>query len=212
MTTNGVVAELEKNWQTPPVLRGRHVTVRPMGEEDREGLLAFADDREGWDDFLSGFHLHPNRENIDDWMRQAKVEQSWGRTIPMVVCRSDSGVIIGTTRFKRMNFQHRRLEIGSTMFASSARRTGANTETKHLMLTHAFETLKCNVIQIRCLRVNHRSRRAIERLGAIQDGILRRHAQTSDGQVHDFVVYSLIADEWPVIRSHMSYLQGQGGS
>ena len=113
------------------------------------------------------------------------------------------GTLCGVTRFMRMNEAHRRLEIGGTVYAPRVQRTGVNTETKLLLLTHAFETLGCQCVQLRTDWLNHASRRAIERLGAKQDGVLRGH-MVMEGRLRDTVVYSILAHEWPGVRRNLA--------
>jgi RimJ/RimL family protein N-acetyltransferase len=98
------------------------------------------------------------------------------------------------------------LEIGGTFYAQSAQRTGINTEAKLMLLTHAFEVMRCNVVEIRTDWLNKRSQTAIERLGAKRDGVLRSHQIMSDGRVRDIVVYSIIASEWAGVRQNIRYL------
>jgi RimJ/RimL family protein N-acetyltransferase len=101
---------------------------------------------------------------------------------------------------------HRRVEIGSTWLAPRVQRNGLNTEAKWLMLRHAFETLGCIAVEFRTHRLNQQSRRAIERLGAQLDGILRHHQRTADGLLRDTCVYSIVAPEWPTIDTHLRWL------
>jgi RimJ/RimL family protein N-acetyltransferase len=117
-----------------------------------------------------------------------------------------SGEILGMTTYMNVDAVHRRLEIGSTWYRKSAQRTGLNTECKLLLLTHAFDTLNCIAVEFRTHFFNQQSRRAIERLGAKQDGILRSHMVTQGGSLRDTVVYSIIAAEWPAVRQHLQWL------
>src|SRR5262249_50328303 len=100
---------------------------------------------------------------------------------------------------------HKRVEIGSTWYGSSVQRTPLNTQCKLLLLRHAFETLNCIAVEFRTHFFNHQSRRAIERLGAKQDGILRSHQVAPHGSLRDTVVFSIIASEWPTVRAHLTY-------
>ena len=113
--------------------------------------------------------------------------------------------IVGLTRYMRMNAAHRRLEIGGTFYAKSVQRSGVNTEAKLLLLKHAFEVMECNAVQIRTDWFNKASQKAIERLGAKRDGVLRNH-QLMDGRIRDLVVYSIIASEWAGVERNLRFL------
>ncbi|WP_242139000.1 GNAT family N-acetyltransferase [Sphingomonas sp. TREG-RG-20F-R18-01] len=117
--------------------------------------------------------------------------------------------IVGLTRYMRMNPAHRRLEIGGTFYAKSVQRSGVNTEAKLLLLKHAFEVLDCNAVQIRTDWFNKASQKAIERLGAKRDGVLRNH-QLMDGRIRDLVVYSIIASEWAGVERNLRFLLARG--
>ena len=140
----------------------------------------------------------------DAFMAAAFKERDFGRAMPFAVCLPD-GKIVGMTRYMRMNAAHLRLEIGGTFYAKSVQRTGVNTEAKKLLLTHAFEMMGCNAVEIRTDWFNRRSQAAIERLGAKRDGVLRNH-QVMDGRIRDLVVYSIIASEWPGVKRNLDYL------
>ena len=116
-----------------------------------------------------------------------------------------AGEMVGMTTFMNIDLTHRRVEIGSTWYATSAQRTALNTEAKLLLLGHAFETLDCIAVEFRTHRLNSASRRAIERLGAQLDGILRAHSRSCDGRLRDTAVYSITADEWPTIKTHLQW-------
>jgi RimJ/RimL family protein N-acetyltransferase len=113
--------------------------------------------------------------------------------------------IAGMTTYMNIDAQNRRVEIGSTWYARRVQRTPLNTEAKLLLLTHAFETLNCIAVEFRTHFLNHQSRRAIERLGARLDGILRHHTVTADGLLRDTCVYSITAPDWPTIRTHLTF-------
>ena len=117
--------------------------------------------------------------------------------------------MVGLTRYMRMSPANRRLEIGGTFYARSVQRSGVNTEAKLLLLTHAFEAMGCNVVQIRTDWFNKRSQTAIERLGAKRDGVLRHH-QDWNGRLRDIVVYSIIAPEWPGVKINLHHLLDRG--
>ncbi|MCW6529609.1 GNAT family N-acetyltransferase [Sphingomonas sp. MMSM20] len=188
-------------WRDAPTLRGRHVTLRPLTLEDRDAVVAAAADGDLTELFFTNVS---GLADPDKFLAAAFRERDYGRAMPFAVETPD-GRVVGLTRLMRMHEQHRRVEIGGTFYARSVQRTGVNTEAKKLLLTHAFEVLGCNVVQIRTDWFNRNSQRAIERLGAKRDGVLRAH-QMLDGRVRDLVVYSIIACEWPGVRVNLEHL------
>jgi len=193
-------------WQETPTLRGRHVTLRPLSRDDRDALVAaFATGLEG-----AFATFVPDEETIDGWYDTLEREQAAGRALPFVVLDA-SGAVAGTTRFLRIAEGHRRLEIGGTVYARRVQRTGLNTEAKRLLLGHAFETLGAQCVQLRTGWFNRASRKAIERLGAKLDGVLRGHMIMADGHVRDSVVYSILANEWPGVRRNLELLLAAHG-
>ena len=188
-------------WRDTPVLRGEHVTLRPLAESDRDALVAAAADGDITGLFFT--NVSALREP-DAFIAAMFRERDYGRAMPFVVETPD-GRVVGSTRFLRMNEQHRRVEIGGTFYARSVQRTGVNTEAKKLLLAYAFDVLGCNVVQIRTDWFNRDSQRAIERLGAKRDGVLRAH-QMLNGRMRDIVVYSIIACEWPGVRVNLEHL------
>lgn len=193
------------NWPMTPTLIGRHVTLRPIDRADRDGLLAvFADGFE-----YSFSSMVPGTATIDAWFDTVERDMAVDRARVFAVIDA-AGQISGTTRFMRMNYGHRRIELGGTLYAARVRRTGLNTEAKRLLLGYAFEVLNVLCVQIRTDFLNLASRRAIERLGARQDGILRNHMviRTPEGgqRQRDTVVYSILAHEWPGVQRHLDGL------
>ena len=182
-----------------PTLAGRHVTLRPMVREDREELL------EAFEGLHSLFHTTvPTAESFDVWYDRVAFDAAAGRNMPFTVLDAD-GRISGVTRLMRMSEAHRRVEIGGTLYAPRVQRTGLNTEAKYMLLGHAFEVLEVNCVQIRTDFLNHASRRAIERLGARLDGVLRGHL-ILNGHLRDSAVYSILAHEWPGVRRNLEML------
>ncbi len=193
------------SWPATPTLTGRHVTLRPIDRADRAGLLAvFAD---GFEYTFSS--MVPDQATIAGWFDVIEREIAADRARAFTVV-DGAGQIAGTTRFMRMNRGHRRVELGGTLYAGRVRRTGLNTEAKRLLLGYAFEVLDLLCVQIRTDFLNLASRRAIERLGARQDGILRGHMLVGDTDAgqrqRDTVVYSILAHEWPGVRRHLDGL------
>ncbi|MEG3086392.1 GNAT family N-acetyltransferase [Sphingomonas sp. PB4P5] len=189
-------------WRSTPTLIGRHVTLRPLHEDDKDALVAVAAADDLWDTFYANV---AQLKNPDAFMAATLRERDYGRALPFVVL-DPAGTIIGTTRFMRMSEANRRLELGGTFYAKTVQRTGVNTEAKLLLLTHAFEVLGCQCVQIRTDFLNKRSQAAIERLGAKRDGILRGHQLLPDGRLRDSVVYSILAHEWPGVRQNLNFL------
>lgn len=187
-------------WTAAPDLWGRNVGLRALVEGDKPALLeAFADNPP------LPVTVVPGPATIDAWFDKLMAEKAAGRAYPFTVLDAD-GRVSGTTRYLRMSPSHRRLEIGGTIYARRVQRTALNTEAKFLLLRHAFETLGCNVVQLRTDVLNGRSRTAIERLGATPDGVLRAHLVMPDRRVRDTAVYSIVATEWPAVRARLEGL------
>lgn len=191
-------------WAEVPTLTGAHVTLRPLARNDRDALVTVASTEGLWDIFYANVS---QLKDADRWLDAAFQQQDVGRARLFAVC-DPTGQLVGTTRYMRMSAAHRRLEIGGTFYAKAVQRTGVNTGTKSLLLTHAFEALGCQCVQIRTDFLNTRSQAAIERLGAKRDGILRGH-QIVDGRLRDTVVYSIIDREWPGVKQNLAYLLGK---
>ena len=194
------------SWSETPTLTGRHVVLRPLAREDAAALGAAAADGDLTELFFANVMTFTNPDAAVAAMLQ---ERDYGRAMPFTVL-SAQGQVIGCTRLMRMNRAHRRVEIGGTFYARSAQRSGVNTEAKLLLLTHAFEVLGCQVVQIRTDWFNKRSQAAIERLGAKRDGVLRNHQIMPDGRLRDLVVYSIILSEWPGVRQNLNHLLARG--
>jgi len=190
-------------WPSPVTLRGMHATLTPLALDHTEALAAAACDGELWKLWYTKIP-HPND-------MQAEVErrlrlQASGSMLPFVIIDNRSEEVVGATSYMNIDAANRRVEIGSTWYAQSAQRCGINTECKFLLLRHAFEQLDCIAVEFRTHFFNHQSRRAIERLGAKLDGVLRSHQLGSDGTLRDTVVYSIVAPEWPTVKAHLDWL------
>ena len=188
-------------WRTAPTLVGRHVTLRPLVPGDKDALVAAAAADDLWDIFYASVS---QMKDADRWLAATFAQVEQGRALVFAVC-DPAGTVVGTTRYMRMNEGHRRLEIGGTFYATAVQRTGVNTEAKRLLLAHAVDTLGVQCVQIRTDALNVRSQRAIERLGAKKDGVLRAH-QIVAGRSRDSVVYSILDREWPSVRQNLDYL------
>ncbi|WP_294204079.1 GNAT family protein [uncultured Sphingomonas sp.] len=192
-------------WTETPTLTGRHVTLRPFVEADMPALVEAAREGDLWNIFYANVSMMKTPER---WLAAAVKERDVGRALLFTV-ETPEGEVVGTTRYMRMAPLHRRLEIGGTFYATRVQRTGVNTEAKRMLLTHAFDVMECQAIQIRTDALNKRSQAAIERLGAKQDGVLRGHQVMADGRVRDTVVYSILRHEWPGVRANLDYLLGK---
>jgi N-acetyltransferase len=190
---------MSDNWRDQPVLEGEHVLLRPMEREDGPAIVEAASDGKLWELFYT--HV-PSSDEIETWLNTAIEQKSYGRSMPFVVIDKRDGKLVGSTRFLRMNQPAQRLEIGATFYAASVQRTSINSECKLLLLTRAFEKMGCQCVQIRTDYFNFASQRAIERLGAKRDGVLRNHAYMR-GRMRDIVVYSILATEWEGVKRNL---------
>lgn len=188
-------------WRVSPVLEGDYVILRPMVGADGQAIVAAAGDGKLWELFYTAV---PSPETIEAYLDNAEAEIGYGRAMPFVVVDKVSDKIVGATRYMRMKRDAKRLEIGTTFYAESAQRTPINSETKLLLLTYAFEVMGCMCVQFRTDALNFPSQRAIERLGAKRDGVLRNHG-IMDGRNRDTIVYSIIANEWDGVKTNLRF-------
>jgi RimJ/RimL family protein N-acetyltransferase len=189
---------------TPVTLTGaRWVRVEPLSFDHIPGLEAAAADSDNESLWFTGA---PTPDSAAQWVQDMLDMQAADGGVTFVVRRLDDGLVVGSSSMFHVDAPNRRLEIGHTWYSRSARRTGVNTETKLLLLTHAFETLNCIAVEFRTHFFNSASRAAIERLGAKLDGILRCQQLLPDGSRRDTVVYSILDIEWPAVRAHLGFL------
>jgi RimJ/RimL family protein N-acetyltransferase len=188
-------------WLEPVTLRGAHATLVPLAHEHAEGLCAATRDGELWRLWYTAV---PSPEGMSAEVDRRLGLQAQGSMLPFTVLDA-AGRIVGMTTYMNVDAANRRVEIGSTWYAASAQRSALNTQCKRLLLAHAFDRLGCIAVEFRTHRLNTRSRRAIERLGAQLDGILRAHQRSADGTLRDTAVYSITAAEWPTIRTHLDW-------
>ena len=182
----------------PVTLVGDIVTLEPLSEEHHDGLVRASEDGRLFDLWYTSV---PGPDTMRaEITRRLRLFQEQSM-LPFTVRRNDTGAICGMTTYMNVDSRNRRVEIGSTWTAASSQRTGVNTESKLLLLTHAFEELGCIAVEFRTHWLNHASRAAIARLGAKQDGILRNHRRLPDGTLRDTVVFSIIESEWPTVKS-----------
>jgi N-acetyltransferase len=188
-------------WLEPVTLRGEHARLEPLSQVHRGGLVEAVKDGELWKLWYTSV---PKPEDMAKEIERRLGLQAAGSMLPFTVFDAQ-GTIAGMTTYMNVDAANRRVEIGSTWYASRVQRTALNTQCKFLLLAHGFETLDCIAVELRTSFFNHQSRRAIERLGAKQDGILRSHQIASNGTLRDTVVYSIIASEWPAVKAHLNY-------
>lgn len=188
-------------WPDPVTLRGQHARLEPLSHDHREGLVAAVRDGEL---FKLWYTAVPTAEGMAKEIDRRLGLQAAGSMLPFTVFDAD-GRIVGMTTYMNIDAANRRVEIGSTWYGRSAQRGPLNTQCKLLLLRHAFEALNCVAVEFRTHFFNHQSRRAIERLGAKQDGILRSHQIAPNGTLRDTVVYSITAAEWPTVQAHLEF-------
>jgi RimJ/RimL family protein N-acetyltransferase len=188
---------------TEPInLIGRHAALEPLSYEHHDALTEAVRDGDLWKLWYTAV---PSPEGMRAEIGRRLGLQKAGSMLPFAVLDRSRGKIAGMTTYMNIDATNRRVEIGSTWYARSAQRTPLNTECKLMLLTHAFEALDCIAVEFRTGFFNHASRRAIERLGAKQDGILRSHQRYADGSLRDTVVFSIVALEWPAVKRHLEF-------
>jgi len=184
----------------PVTLQARGVRLVPLALEHEAGLKAAAADGELWKLRITSV---PEPHETRGYIETALATEN---RFAFAVTDAASGEVLGSTSYHDIVPNLKRVEIGYTWYAARCQRTHVNTTCKLLMLTHAFETLGCNIVGWRTDNFNHASQRAIERLGARKDGVLRGHALRRDGTIRDTVMYSLAAGEWPEVKAQLLYL------
>ncbi len=185
----------------PVTLKGRHATVEPLDASHVAALAEAASDGELWRLWYTGV---ATPAKMAEYVATALDMRTRLDAMPFVV-RDTAGTIVGCTRFFNVDAANRRLEIGHTWYAKRVQRTPLNTECKLMLLTHAFEALRCIAVEFRTHWFNHASREAIARLGAKQDGVLRNHQVSADGIRRDTVVFSILDSEWPAVKRHLAF-------
>ncbi|NIE60550.1 MULTISPECIES: GNAT family protein [unclassified Burkholderia] len=184
----------------PPILTGERVELRPLDSSDRQALLDAAADGQLWNLKVT---VVPGPDTIDAYIDTALQGRSAGTVMPFAIVDRASGRVIGSTRFWKIDRRNRKLEIGHTWLSESAQRTRANTEAKWLLLGYAFDVLQCVRVQFTTDELNEKSRAAILRLGAKQEGIVRHERIMPDGRKRNSVRFSIIDDEWPEVRARL---------
>jgi len=187
----------------PVTLRGNAVRLEPMTREHVPELCEVGLDPEIW-----RWYAMPIRDAVEMTaaVETALTEQAEGKTLPFVTVEARSGRVVGSTRYLNIDSTNHRLEIGWTWLARPWQRTAINTEAKYLMLRHAFETLRCIRVELKTDSLNERSRAAILRIGAQEEGIFRNHMITESGRFRHSVYYSIIEAEWPQVRARLEQM------
>jgi N-acetyltransferase len=188
-------------WLNPVTLAGPHARLEPLSHEHAEGLRDATRDGELWKLWYTAV---PAPEGMTAEIDRRLGLQARAAMLPWTVFDA-AGRIVGMTTYMNVDVANRRVEIGSTWYAAAVQRSPLNTQCKRLLLAHAFDTLDCIAVEFRTHRLNTQSRRAIERLGAQLDGMLRAHQVSPNGTLRDTAVYSITAVEWPTVRAHLDW-------
>ncbi|MBI3230245.1 MAG: GNAT family N-acetyltransferase [Burkholderiales bacterium] len=193
----------------PVTLEGQHVRLEPLAAEHHDELVDAVKDGELWQLWYTTI---PSPEQMRAEIARRLDLRARGSMLPFVIRRLDTGALCGMTTYMNVEEKYRRVEIGSTWMAASAQRTAINSEAKLLLLSYAFEALRCIVVEFHTNFMNMQSRAAIARLGAKQDGILRNNGITPGGQYRDTVVFSIIESEWATVKQHLQYKLARHGN
>ena len=185
---------------TPVTLEGRQVRLEPLAKAHLAGLAQVGLDEELWRWIPTPVKT---AEEMAGYMETALQEQERGVALPFAILEKATGRAIGSTRYGNIDRTHHRVEIGWTWVAREWQRTAMNTEAKYLLLKHAFETLGCMRVELKTDSLNERSRAAILRLGAREEGIFRNHMITASGRIRHTVYFSIIDSEWPAVKGRL---------
>ncbi|MEK3747415.1 GNAT family N-acetyltransferase [Paenibacillus sp. FSL E2-8871] len=185
------------------ILEGNTVKLVPMDESHVEGLASVLRNPNIWE---FTWRKITSDEQVQDLITNAFANQNNESQIPFVILEKATGQIVGTTRIMHPDLVHRNAEIGCTWISPEYWRTSVNTEAKSLLLHYCFEELKLIRVEFTVVKTNLRSQRAVERLGAVKEGVLRQHRIRSDGSIHDNVVFSILDKEWPSVKENLHYL------
>jgi RimJ/RimL family protein N-acetyltransferase len=183
-------------------LRGREVSLLPLSQAHRADLIEALNDGELWKLWYTNI---PAPDQLDAEIRRRLALHQQGAMVPFTVVEESSHQAVGMTTFMNLDAANRRLEIGATWYRNRVQRTAVNTECKFLLLSYAFEQLKCIAVEFRTHFFNRQSRAGIERLGAKLDGVLRQHQLARNGTMRDTCVYSILDGEWPTVKAHLSF-------
>jgi N-acetyltransferase len=184
----------------PVILQGQHVRLEPLTPEHAAGLAEVGLDKDLWK-WIPTPVCTP--EEMSAYVQTALQDQAAGTALPFALIEKSSGRTVGSTRYANIERVHHRLEIGWTWVARPWQRTAINTEAKYLLLRHAFETLKCMRVELKTDSLNERSRAAILRIGASQEGIFRNHMMTATGRIRHSVYFTIVDSEWPEVKARL---------
>jgi N-acetyltransferase len=190
------------SWPAPVTLTNDRVTLAPLERDHLDGLRIAVADGELW---KLWYTFVPTPASMESEIERRLKLKDTGSMLPFTVIENTTGEPVGMTTFMNIDATHKRVEIGSTWYRKRVQRTDLNTHCKLLLLQHAFEALDCIAVEFRTHFFNQQSRRAIERLGAKLDGILRNHQRASNGTLRDTCVYSIVAAEWPTVKAHLTF-------
>ncbi len=191
-------------WKNRVTLNGNVVRLEPLSEDHAKELAIAGKDRSIWTYMLYG---QPTTENsMLEWVRDILARRDLENELPFAVIQLASGKVVGATRYMDIRPEHKGLEIGGTWYSVEFQRTKVNTESKYLLLKYAFESLGCIRVQLKTDLRNIRSQIAIERLGAVKEGILRKHMITPEGLIRDSVYYSILDSEWSCVKKRIEEL------
>jgi len=189
-------------WIEPVTLTGSKVILEPLSLIHQDGLVEAVKDGELWKLWFTSV---PSPDKVEGYIKKALDMRENAGAMPFTVIEMETNKVIGCTRYFNVDEDNHRLEIGYTFYAKSYQRTAINTESKYLLLSHAFERLDAIAVEFRTHWHNLKSRAAIARLGAKQDGVLRNHTRSADGVYRDTVVFSIINSEWPAVRQALRF-------
>jgi RimJ/RimL family protein N-acetyltransferase len=184
----------------PVTLEGQHVRLEPLRKEHLAGLAEVGLDPELWRWIPTAVRT---REEMAAYIETALQEEERGMSLPFALAEKAMGRAIGSTRYGNIDRTHHRVEIGWTWVARDWQRTAVNTEAKYLLLRHAFESLGCMRVELKTDSLNERSRAAILRIGAKEEGIFRNHMITESGRIRHTVYFSIIDSEWPGVKARL---------
>jgi RimJ/RimL family protein N-acetyltransferase len=181
-----------------PTLTGKTVELRPLQQEHAQALLGAAADGHLWNMKLT---VVPGPETIGGYLATALEGRAAGTVMPFVIVLRETGAVVGSTRFWKIDRSNRKLEIGHTWLGQSMQRSAVNTEAKYLLLSHAFDVMQCVRVQFTTDELNEKSRAAILRIGAKQEGVVRHERIMPDGRKRNSVRFSIIDDEWAEVKA-----------
>ena len=196
-------------WPDPVTLEGEHATLVPLNRSHFDDLAEATKDGELW---KLWYTFVPTAEDMAGEIDRRLGLQEAGSMLPFTTIENATGQAVGMTTYMNIEAASKRVEIGTTWNRKRVQRGPMNTECKFMLLRHAFEALDCIAVEFRTHFFNHQSRGAIERLGAKLDGVLRNHMVMADGSFRDTCCYSIIASEWPTVKTHLSYQMSRSRS